>query len=57
MNKSKLYNVTQQEYEQRWDVILNRPTLEELDDQKAENEAFQQIEKNQKLNTLEKTDK
>lgn len=57
MNKSKLYNVTQQEYEQRWDVILNRPTLEELDDQKAETEAFEQIEKNQKLNALKNTDK
>ncbi len=36
-------SVTQQEYDQRWDAIFNRPTPQEIDDAKAEDEAFQAV--------------
>lgn len=42
------FSVSQQEYDERWDAIFNRPTQREVDDAKAEAEAFKSVEENNK---------
>jgi hypothetical protein len=39
------YSVDQKTFSDNWDRIFNKPTPKEIDDAKAEDEAFAEIEK------------
>ena len=44
------YSVDQKTFSNNWDRIFNKPTPKEIDDAKAEDEAFAEIEKKLKNN-------
>ncbi len=44
------YSVDQKTYSDNWDRIFKKKSLEEIDDERAEEEAFQYIEKMNKIN-------
>lgn len=47
-SKPRPFSVTQEEYDNRWDNIFSRD-LKEVDDAQAEDEAFKDVEREQKL--------
>lgn len=48
-SRPRPFSVSQDEYEKRWDAIFSRD-LKDEDDQKAEDEAFEEIEKRKPQN-------
>jgi len=47
-SKARPFSVTQEEYDNRWDHIFSKD-LKNVEDAKAEDEAFKDVEREQKL--------
>jgi len=52
-SKPRPFSVTQQEYDTRWDAILQR-YIKEIEDAKSEDDEYKFLQTHQKINELNK---